>query len=71
MNDSIQGNRLAKSLKECADKETVVIEDGVYDWLKEQAKTICPPVFRINAEAIVNFIIEGFEKPNQPKDKVE
>ena len=68
MNDSIQGNRLAVSMKKCKDGEFIEIEDGVYDWLKEQAQTICPPAFRINAGGIMEFILEGFEKSHQPKE---
>ncbi len=68
VNDTIQGGRLYDALQEGKDKPFIELEDGVHDWVKAIAETVCPPIFRINTEAILDFIKEGFEKAHQPKD---
>ena len=69
-NDSIQAMRLMQALDHLQDG-FIEIEEGVHDWLKEKAVEVTPQIFRINGNIVYEHIREGFEKPNQPKEKGE
>jgi len=68
--DSIQGMRLAQAIDAAEDKDNVEVEEGVHDWLKKVAEKITPTLFRINGNILYKHICDGFEKPHQPKEKV-
>jgi len=71
IDDSIQGNRLAKSIDEAEGKDEIIIEDGVHDWLKRKAEQVCPVLFRVNGSIVYEFTKEGFRKPHEPQGKKE
>jgi len=71
MDDSIQGNRLANAIDAAEDKDEIILEDGVFDWLKRKAEAVCPTIFRVNGSIVYDFIKEGFDKPHQPSGKEE
>lgn len=71
LDDSIQGNRLASAIDAAEGKDEIVIEDGVWDWLKRKSEQVCPIVFRVNGSIVHEFIKDGFNKPHQPEAKAK
>lgn len=69
--DSINGASLASALDAAKDGTDIVIEDGVYIWLKPVAEKVTPSIFKINGHIVYEHIKEGFEKPHQPKNKLD
>jgi len=69
MDDSIQGNRLANAIDAAEGKDEIILEDGVFDWLKRKAEQVCPVLFRVNGSIVYEFVKEGYEKAHSPKDK--
>lgn len=69
IDDSIQGNRLANAIDEAEGKDEIVLEEGVYDWMKKKAEQGCPVLFRVNGSIVYEFIKDGFKKPHQPEEK--
>ena len=69
MDDAVQGNRLANAIDAAEDKDEVVLEEGVHDWLKKKAEQVCPAIFRVNGSIVYEFIKDGFKKPHQPAEK--
>lgn len=67
MDDSIQGNRLANAIDKAEDQDEIILEDGVYDWLKRKSEQVCPAIFRVNGSIVYEFIKEGFKKPHESK----
>ena len=78
LDDSIQGGRLADAIDEAEDKDTIVLGEGVYDWvIKKMVETnkegnqILPYMFRVNGSVVHEFIKDGFNKPHEPAAKAE
>ena len=69
MDDSIQGNRLANAIDAAEGKDEVVLEDGVFDWLKRKSEQVCPVLFRVNGSIVYEFIKEGFKRAQEPSSK--
>lgn len=61
-NDCIQGSRLFKALEDGKNEGYIVLEDGVYDWLRDIAESLTPMIFRYNGNIVYEFIKDGFEK---------
>ena len=68
MNDSIQGGRLFDDLQKCKDANFIEIDEGTHAWLKAAAEIVCPPLWRINALALCDFVKDGFEKEPKGND---
>lgn len=69
MDDSINGNRLASAIDAAEGQDEIVLEEGVHDWLKKKAETVCPSLFRVNGSIVYEFVKEGFAKPHAPGGK--
>ena len=62
MQDSINGMHLHEALRDASTRGYIDIDIPLYVWLKAKAEAVVVKLWRINAVAIMDFLIDGYEK---------